>query len=528
MKKLLLGLAIASLSIPSAFALENQGVSQLIGLSPAPGNTERFDLTEGIYAINFKLTAKSGPNRNADKYACLMHNDQVLAVVPSSNTKQMSYDGIYADVWQLYFYLNGNPVQEAGDYQIVIDEGYFLMGEAQTPSEKIVLNYELNPMQFELDPPAGIIESVDEIKITFPAAKYIKHDATKTVEFFDLFSKGETTLSYKLDVEVDEGTNTATFYFDKAVSMPTTWKLAAPEGLFTLYDENGKETPSEMLSESYIIENFLNGKPVPDPAPGEITEFPGVITLTIPEGAKVQVVNDKVSVYIYPLLEDGSRGKSIARLRASKSKDNDRQILLTNFAGADQAIKPAPGRYQLGINERLYRIDSDTKYCNALSYDYTVISSGINYTVTPDNSTAQESLQSFTVTFPEATSLELGNGLASYMTQSLPYVNYLYYAKKVDDKSIQFITSAPASFKGDYIFTSAENQIVLNGQPISIKVPFTLGETSGVNAVENQLPESFDIYSIDGRLVKAAATAEDLNLLPAGLYISGGKKILVK
>lgn len=512
-----------------AAAQENEGLDQFSSFQPAPGEIKRVDMTEGVYSAIFNFREKMEVNRSADKFITLSYEETPIAVIPACNTKMLSFDSAMDHVWQIYFYSNGNPEQPAGNYSITFDEGIFLLGDSKTPSKKIVANYVLTPMAYTLDPaPGRREEGFDEMTITFPFAKEVKYNAGSVVEIFDLFSKGEETLSYKFDVTTKG--NVATLYLDKPFSIPTTWKLAAPAGAFTLITEDGTESQSPVLNENYVILNWLNGKPTPNPAPGDITEFPGVITLTIPEGAKVQTVNDKVSVYIYPLNEDGSYGESIARYVASKNKntevpDYDRQILLTNLKGADYAVKPAPGKYVLSIGERLYRIDSDTKYCNSMTFEYRVLTADYDYTVTPGNEGMLPSLQEFTMTFPEAEKVEVVASSPCWLSSVL--CSYPFYVSSVDDKTVRFRCEAPATYPGHYSISTLDN-LRIDGKNVSFSIDFTLGGETGVEKVADELPALFTVYSIDGRIVKTNAKASDLQTLLPGLYIAGGKKILVK
>lgn len=51
---------------------------------------------------------------------------------------------------------------------------------------------------------------------------------------------------------------------------------------------------------------------------------------------------------------------------------------------------------------------------------------------------------------------------------------------------------------------------------------------SGVESVTAESTEAVDVYNLQGILVKRNATKEDINSLPAGLYIAGGKKVMLK
>lgn len=51
---------------------------------------------------------------------------------------------------------------------------------------------------------------------------------------------------------------------------------------------------------------------------------------------------------------------------------------------------------------------------------------------------------------------------------------------------------------------------------------------TGVEGVETSTNNNTDVYSLSGVLVRKSATASDVRSLPSGLYIVGGKKVLVK
>lgn len=51
---------------------------------------------------------------------------------------------------------------------------------------------------------------------------------------------------------------------------------------------------------------------------------------------------------------------------------------------------------------------------------------------------------------------------------------------------------------------------------------------SGVESVTAESTDAVDVYNLQGILVKRNATKEDINSLPAGLYIAGGKKVMLK
>ena len=53
--------------------------------------------------------------------------------------------------------------------------------------------------------------------------------------------------------------------------------------------------------------------------------------------------------------------------------------------------------------------------------------------------------------------------------------------------------------------------------------------TTGISQIENgKLTMENSVYDLNGRLVRRMSTASDIKGLPAGIYIRGGKKVVVK
>lgn len=57
---------------------------------------------------------------------------------------------------------------------------------------------------------------------------------------------------------------------------------------------------------------------------------------------------------------------------------------------------------------------------------------------------------------------------------------------------------------------------------------FTGSATGAIDAVEADADALADVYTPSGILVKHAATADDVKALPAGIYIYGHNKVIVK
>lgn len=75
-----------------------------------------------------------------------------------------------------------------------------------------------------------------------------------------------------------------------------------------------------------------------------------------------------------------------------------------------------------------------------------------------------------------------------------------------------------ADSEGKYVIT-------VGSDPVAISIE--KGSESGVEGIAEENAQ-FDIINLQGIVVKRNATADDLKSMPAGLYIAGGKKVMVK
>jgi hypothetical protein len=77
-----------------------------------------------------------------------------------------------------------------------------------------------------------------------------------------------------------------------------------------------------------------------------------------------------------------------------------------------------------------------------------------------------------------------------------------------------------------------DNAITLENITGSTTIKVTTSETSNINNVlissNNAYSDSRDVYNMQGIFVKAKATCEDINNLSPGIYIVGGKKVIVQ
>lgn len=557
MKKFLLCLATALLALPQvAFADDasqsvNVGVDQLKSLEPTPGKLSRETYDGGFLTINLAFKKDAQVNRSANLFVTVKRDDNVIANVPASNTQLVQFDNIMFDVWLISFMRFPNyECKVGGHYEITIPEGFFLVGEDKTPNSEIILNYYLDYPTISIYP-AESRECLDlqDFVITFGNAQSLEvnTDVEHGVLLFDLYG-GSSDVSDDDEEIVPDGSgytpeitingNSALLHFPERITTQTTWVLEIPSGVFTLIDADGNTSPNSDLTYHYAIPKVGAGQPDIFPPAGPILEFPGVIELTLKGDETVSLVNNMGLNAIYAINEDGTRGEQIADYRAASKasnyyKDSKGQptnlnkVFLINSLGEDARITPAPGYYQLVTSNGLY---SNAKYVSVSSFTYQYEVVDGNYyemEFTPKQDDAVKELKSIKVTFPNADELKI-TWATAWLSSST--TSYQFYPSAVadDPQSVIFTTDVPVTMPGKYRFSSDLKSVEVDGDLVGIVANYVVAEESGVGYLTDvvALPAHFDIFNAQGVVIKRNATIEELNALPSGIYIAGGKKIV--
>lgn len=552
MRKLMLFAAAAVMSVATFAQSANVGIDQFSSLNPQPGTVSLETHESGISAINFNFLQKADVARDKDLFITLKRNGEVISNVPASNYSFIKYDGILADVWQVSFFGSRNyECSAGGNYQVIIPEGFFLIGDDQTPNSEIVINYYIAPPTVSIYPPESRdITLLQDFTVTFGNAKSIEvnNDAEHSLEIIDVFggtpdepstgdddddvATGEVT-SFDYELTVNE--NSALIHLLEPITNGSTYDMTIPAGFFYLYDEAGNMTENTEIMFQYAIPKVGNGQPELENVGSLVLDFPGVIELNL--GVNPLIVNDKGQNTLCPVNEDGTLGEPIASYRAAGKashfyKDdpsNATKVFLVNELGEDVYICPAPGLYQLTTSNGLYSVYLNNKMETVSSFKYTFeVIDGDLFVMefTPENGSSLESLKEIKVKFPEAKDIEVVDAISWLRSKTTSY--QFYPSTTVEDNTITFSTSVPVTMPGNYRFTSNLKSVYVDDEYVGIVADYNVSDPSGVGELNNVvvLPESFDIFNAQGMIIKRNADINDLNALPAGIYIAGGKKIV--
>ena len=557
MRKFFISMASAVVSL-AGFAqtgAENIGSSQLLGLSPQPGTIDLETYESGIATLLFNLEGGrvSEPNWNADKFVTVYRDGAVVSNLPVSNNYRLTYDSSYADVWQLSLFPVGSSKSALpGNYTVHFDAGFFLLGEDKKPSDEIVLNYTIPAPVFTVDPPSDAsgklykYESIQDWTITYNNADRIELVSGKQLSLIDMFGHGDNLEEGSGDDETVTPTpdiipqltvkgNTLFVHLDKAITKPGTWKLESQPGLVTIYDAAGNASSSPDINLFFFIPKYESGLPEIDPEPGDIDIVPGRFILTLPKGQEVKNVNGMAVCYFAPVAEDGSCNFSknyIARFKASKNKDNSRQVFLDNWKGVDEDLYPKPGKYRLVTGESLYQVSGNSSYISSMTFDYNVIEvNDIPYTISPVSGSTLTKIDEIKVAFDDVKDLKI-NYTPEPSTLDSDVTSYIVQPSLDPDNpdGVIFRFNVPATYPGVYEFASASGAIYVDDYAVVVTGKYTISGSTEAPELSDVvvLPAVFDIYDAQGIIIAKDADLRTLRSLPAGLYIAGGKKFINK
>lgn len=100
-----------------------------------------------------------------------------------------------------------------------------------------------------------------------------------------------------------------------------------------------------------------------------------------------------------------------------------------------------------------------------------------------------------------------------------------------DDYEEGYIASVPITtipWKNGVVTVNVDNARLMNGDPITIYGEFNTATTGIDNVTAGNADAEVNVYTVDGRLVKTCKAANATEGLEKGVYIVGGKKLVVK
>lgn len=468
-KALLLAAAFAALSVANASAaLPKSDYPSGVTIEPAPDSKVDVSANNsplGVSAI--ALTFSGGDvdkNPNNTTPAELYLNN---FDVPACTTLSTSID---MQTWASVGVIFPGSWNKNGIYKIVIPAGMFLVGGA--PSQAMTLYYEIDVAWYAEPVDQMVVSELEEIVLTFPGSTEVKltdsYSATMSERLGESIYTSAKVDGNRVIISVAQEGDVAA-----RVSQPGQYLLQIGANGIEYVKDGVRNTTDEIRLTYHIPES-----PEPEIWPfvdEPITSGIEYFEVTAPLGYDPSIAffaNDKENCPLYRADENGllDMTSPVCIARAIQTEcDYERRIL---YLGLFDSLTLEPLNFEMDRG-------SDDHY---VPYD--------EWTVVPG------SLKPWKPQVTGTYCLVLGQSLYNG-----------YYTSPLVGSEPGFVASAPFRF-----YYEIEG---LDG--------------SGVEYVETaEEPTTVDVYNLTGIRVLKNAPKENVNNLPAGLYIVNGKKVMVK
>lgn len=407
-----------------------------------------------------------------------------------------------------------------------------------------------------VNPIEGEVSQIGMVAITAKAdyalfnSKYVKHS-----EYWTEMEKYIGELPYllnkttgeKIEASAEglfpgEDANTLTFTFMNPDWSPITaageYEMVVPAGLFracaTEEDWNNKVPSGAANVEARFSYTIVGSIKIEDVTPGNYSEVEQIdqIVVTLDCAAEVNTAEDAPQITLgtwtdtYPV-------------NVYKVKGTDNQ-----FAVVPEAPLTDEGVYILTIPAKAF-VTADGLYnqetegirivvvAPAPEPEYTLVPTSVS----PADGSSVESLSKVTLTFADkvVTPDPSWTGRDAYIQKEGSDIEIpAYLGYDWDDVSLIYVQVAPIEEEGTYTLTIPAGMIMetdggwVKAYSYNPELVYTF--KVGGDLVKNVFADgkTADIYTVNGVLVKKAATAADVKTLKNGLYVINGQTVLVR
>lgn len=517
------------------------GISKpiLTSYRPKPGIIESLTSVTLIYNMP--------PNRNPDctETLKLYRNDMLILEYDNKSTLvQYAMDNDDPNLVSYQFTKDIKKIYKtSGVYRLEVPEGFmrFNNGVEMVYSEAFSAEY-IIPKKFDyaIDPLPGTYTELETFTLTFPEVAEIT--ANELVP--DEEGNGVIKLivySGEEDLEPDmviEG-NRVTFTVPKA-TLAGKYDLSIPYGAFTLTDATGFSVDSQSITVSYSIPGFP--LPVTTPPTGEVENL-NYVTFTLTEGLTFNKWYTNPS--LYPCSEKGELDSRIAIYKRVDDDDVNGKTSIECVACSADGSSVAnldlnPGLYVVKTQRSGYTINApedspyNSGYVNIDGFYYYTVVPAVNTEIIAEYDEGYEftgKLEKFNIAFPKASTVEVAGGkgtLADADGFVMSNAISIESATSTEGPAFSVNINPGVEMNGMYLISLPAGMFICDGHK-SPEYTFHYGVTGGQTAVESvAISDNLNIYSIDGKVVGRGMNNDSLRLLPAGIYIVNGKKVLVR
>lgn len=428
------------------------GVDPNVSLIPANGATVGY-LSSIIYCYaTDKSLSANYPYKEA-----LVKNEQGEIVAT----------GVYAykNVGVGHINMNLNTiVSTPGTYTVEIpDEAFYYYDNGSQNLPGITATYTVTGEGLDVvtsDPNMeSDVHSVQTITITFPNETIVK--ASTDYNYIQINRDGSTYSvgGFSASTGVVEG-NTVTYSLYSALLDVDNYHMSFPEGAFLLGEEERPSSP-------FMVDFRITSAPevayeISPAATGEYKTMQK-FTITFPEKAAIQNVNNSISV---SSTVSGFYGGVYTSNNAFVVNGNSVECTMNNVA-------TEAGEYTIKVPTNCFSFDDGT-FNTPFEVTYTITGSDeVVMEITPAAENTYTNLQEFVFTFPEATTVELTQGLSSdaiiikqgynYLTQAYQHGTGSGTFEQIDAKTWKVIMPNNVVLAGDYLLHIDANVFTVDG-----------------------------------------------------------------
>lgn len=522
MNKLLLIAAFAgafSLSA-SAIHLDAEPVQGVINLEADPA---------GISSIEFTGEMMKA-NRECKEFAVLKKNGEILKEVPASN-ERLVYTFIELTKFNygyghITFFENpqSSPARQPGNYSVYIPEGYFLVGEDETPSSAATYRYIINGFgEITASPAPGGVQELYQIKLTFPEGcelEYNSYSGEGDKRFTPIALENKNFRVAITDIKIDG--NVVTLTLPQPVTTEGQYTLRLYKNCFFVKVNGQQQEFDDDRTFNYTIEpeRLFFADPAPDTystvltsrkvgatSASSVAESYAFFTVDMPEGTKIQMTL-MGRPQLAPIV-DGEPVVSNSNTYFSMAKNADgTKLFLLSPTPAEKTreseIKVAPGEYALVIPANSIQfVGSRNTLINLGRYLFEDVANGIlDYIITPTPDEELTEISTITIEFPNAASVECSP--SEWVTMTCGTKQYDTRASQEDNKVVIRFTT-PIEAAGEWTLFISGQTLKVDGVNTPINATFRIkgedpgeepGDESAVEAIEVETEAEY--YNLQG------------------------------
>ncbi len=426
---------------------------------------------------------------------------------------------------------------------------------------------------YTLDPAAGEVTSISSIKVTFTETSWdgiLIDDVTNITLTKDKGVEGKEEVYKVVKTAGGNGMQYCTMYFNYAsstategitITEPGTYTLSIPAKAFHYDDWFATDYQyNATITATYIIEaddtNPMTQVSV-SPASGSTVQSIAEVKLTFDTDEEINVgtPTDWASITLTQADETGFGGNDVYYCVNAAASSNTVTLLFALKGSTEPMTIVKKGEYSLNVPKGIFSIKDNADQSNEgitaiYQIPYPTVSTELSdYTIYPGATEGQLELTEITdfeITFPNAI-----NGIVyPFNTDKITLTFTAASSSDISAQAEEVLPLQGADLTGNtitltyrkpnwdarteagtYVLNIPQGTFQAVGNPNSVNSDITrsyiISETTGIEDVVSD-HTSADVYGIDGTIVLRNATREEIKALPAGIYITAGRKIFVR